>query len=1377
MYKILSTLIFLISLNVSAQISVQNSAECLETSAAGSNPQTCQYDTGIIADDRKLICHIMFEPGLQQVSDVTYAGIPMDNIISMNNTYGESNPNTQVFKLDAPPTGSNQLSFNLQTTNGNAAAWCMTLNDAGDIGAVSSIGQKNNTGTDPVIESSINTTTANSTIYCSSTDTKSNTYANLWTMEGDGNVILANEDNINGAGNVTGFSYIVNQIDTSIIDSYLCRNRGPEGNKGTKGLVMYEIAEAPTNTINDAYINSIDEHMPNATLIYDYNDANLDNDVGTYTEIFDECNCLSMNPNTGVVTIDNSAMFDYERFTEITYIASVSGNDQGVITIPVGNVDDFVEPTRFVNENFEDETELLGAPYPNSQDPTKLWKWSDGFMFSKNSINTDADMWVRSNTVVNDGNYSLRLQFDGRNNRFNECLPTKENGIEKYQDTLIHVGGDDSNQLETDTNLLTLFSNNNPVDFVYNKDDQFCKWEVESFEGSNFNIANFINDVPIQNDMGGECDFDSNDEVLVFHTCDANEKRSDCNACINYFTGHDFPNQFEPGDTLSRRFYLYLPSPSSNQVYPNITTKLGYWKVDGYDEGSLKIQMSNLEVTTVMKETNGVPERKTGIILEYDTWYYIEEVRVRESTLGGTDGAQRIHIDKLGEEDDIPEYVRENMTFGDSSTFSFMGNFQNTNDAKGYIYFDDLVIADGYIGPIQTVSNISPIIVDSTISIDEEQANGTVVFDFNDHITGIDIDSETINSPNSINYSITSQSPEGAFQINSTNGEISILDSSLLDADNNQGTLQELSVHVMADDGQGQTNSTDTATLTINLTPVNDNSPTIDCGIELSVIENQSDVTTCQASDADIPEDTLSFSVSGGVDQSLFAINSSAGNSAQLSFNTLPDFENPLDQNADNIYEVIVQVSDGSNVGQQILNISVLPDNPSLPDLISSGSVIDTTATTNATTQANFNVGTPNQGGYLLCSIVFPAPNSIVGQVTYGGSAMTELLHIMPKKNNQTGDDVYLYGITLDGVSGSNTLSVPLTSSGDYLGTDCFVYEGISGVGATVTSNKDNTDAGLISDTITTTRENSMIVGYVTSSHGVLGGNTQTWTAADPSEERISDAIWIGSAGVTYGMFDQATSNIADYTLSATLSDQASFLDLSIGLIELLPLVNHISSDSVFNTINNPNQTNTSNLDVGSPGSGGYLLCSIGFPAPNSITGNVTYAGQTMSELLHVQPKQGNSTGDDLYIYGMSLNGISGINSLSISVVNSGSYLSTDCFVYEGVASIGATATKNIDNNANGFISETITTTHNNSMVIGFATSSHGGQLTWEPSTPSAELIDKTISMGAIGVSYSAFEQVLGNAGNHTLSTTLDNNQIYIDLSIGLIELVLLESH
>ena len=65
---------------------------------------------------------------------------------------------------------------------------------------------------------------------------------------------------------------------------------------------------------------------------------------------------------------------------------------------------------------------------------------------------------------------------------------------------------------------------------------------------------------------------------------------------------------------------------------------------------------------------------------------------------------------------------------------------------------------------------------------------------------------------------------------------------------------------------------------------------------------------------------TITYSISGGADAALFNINSATG---AVTFKTSPNFEAPADSGANNVYDIIVQASDGSSTATRALEIAV----------------------------------------------------------------------------------------------------------------------------------------------------------------------------------------------------------------------------------------------------------------------------------------------------------------------------------------------------------------------------------------------------------------------------------------------------------------------
>ena len=92
-----------------------------------------------------------------------------------------------------------------------------------------------------------------------------------------------------------------------------------------------------------------------------------------------------------------------------------------------------------------------------------------------------------------------------------------------------------------------------------------------------------------------------------------------------------------------------------------------------------------------------------------------------------------------------------------------------------------------------------------------------------------------------------------------------------------------------ASDGAGRTVN---QTINVTVTPVNDNDPVITSANTANVAENTTAVLTVTATDADLPAQTVTYSITGGADQAKFSINGTTGD---LTFSAAPDYENPTD--------------------------------------------------------------------------------------------------------------------------------------------------------------------------------------------------------------------------------------------------------------------------------------------------------------------------------------------------------------------------------------------------------------------------------------------------------------------------------------------------
>ena len=117
----------------------------------------------------------------------------------------------------------------------------------------------------------------------------------------------------------------------------------------------------------------------------------------------------------------------------------------------------------------------------------------------------------------------------------------------------------------------------------------------------------------------------------------------------------------------------------------------------------------------------------------------------------------------------------------------------------------------------------------------------------------------------------------------------------------------------------GVSDGSQLVTQTINVTVTNAGEPpVITSAGSISVSENTTIALTVSATDPE--QNSLSYSLAGGADVLLFNIDSASG---VLSFKSASDFEHPTDGDHNNVYLVTVQATDGTNVTNQDIQVSV----------------------------------------------------------------------------------------------------------------------------------------------------------------------------------------------------------------------------------------------------------------------------------------------------------------------------------------------------------------------------------------------------------------------------------------------------------------------
>ena len=239
-------------------------------------------------------------------------------------------------------------------------------------------------------------------------------------------------------------------------------------------------------------------------------------------------------------------------------------------------------------------------------------------------------------------------------------------------------------------------------------------------------------------------------------------------------------------------------------------------------------------------------------------------------------------------------------------------DFESPADADGdNVYEINVRASDGALTTTQAVSitvenenDVAPVITSgATASIAENSAG--IVYT----ATATDADSA------SLTYSL-SGTDSALFQINSSTGAVSFITPADFETPGDVGGDNVYDITVTASDGA----LSDSQAVAVTVTDVDEssgNAPVFSSGASQTVSENQTSAYVARATDAD--GDTISYSISGA-DAALFTIDSASG---EVRFLTTPNFESPSDSGGDNVYDIVVTASDGSNTNDQAVAITV----------------------------------------------------------------------------------------------------------------------------------------------------------------------------------------------------------------------------------------------------------------------------------------------------------------------------------------------------------------------------------------------------------------------------------------------------------------------
>ncbi|MBC7501541.1 MAG: type I secretion C-terminal target domain-containing protein [Herminiimonas sp.] len=253
-----------------------------------------------------------------------------------------------------------------------------------------------------------------------------------------------------------------------------------------------------------------------------------------------------------------------------------------------------------------------------------------------------------------------------------------------------------------------------------------------------------------------------------------------------------------------------------------------------------------------------------------------------------------------------------------SGVLSFLvaPDFENPTDVgTNNVYNLTIQVSDGTLATTQAIA------VTVTDVVNEPPVNTAPVitspaaFAVAENTTAVATVTATDTQP--LTYSLVAGIDAARFAINATSGALSFLVAPDFENPTDVGSNNVYNLTVQVSDGTLATTQAIAVTVTdvVNEPPVN-TAPVITSPAAFAIAENTTAVATVTATDTQ----PLTYSLVAGIDAARFAINATSG---ALSFVTAPDFENPTDVGTNNVYNLTVQVSDGTLATTQAIAVTV----------------------------------------------------------------------------------------------------------------------------------------------------------------------------------------------------------------------------------------------------------------------------------------------------------------------------------------------------------------------------------------------------------------------------------------------------------------------
>ena len=381
-----------------------------------------------------------------------------------------------------------------------------------------------------------------------------------------------------------------------------------------------------------------------------------------------------------------------------------------------------------------------------------------------------------------------------------------------------------------------------------------------------------------------------------------------------------------------------------------------------------------------------------------------------------------------------------------------------------------------------------------------------------------------------VSYSISGGADSAKFSIDSSSGVVRFVSSP--DFETPASTVSSNVYQLVVSATEANNTNTVTQSVAVTVTNVVLEGPTFTSGSSAAFAENGTGAVYTAVATPIVSGASVSYSISGGADSAQFSINSSG----VVSFKSSPNRESATDAGSDNMYDIVIQATEGGNAHTtQIAVVVTVTDVGEVAPVFTSGNSVGVTE--NATGSVYTAVATPEVMGAAVSYSISGGLDS--AQFSINSSSGVVGFVSSPNHESPTdagGNNVYDIVISATEANNTHTVTQSVTVTVSDVGEVAPVFTNASSSASVVENATGAVYTATATPDVTGAVVSYAISGTDSAQFSINGSGVVSWKSS-PDFENKTDADSNNVYDITISATEAGNTFVATRSVAITVSD------------------------------------------------------------------------------------------------------------------------------------------------------------------------------------------------------------------------------------------------